>query len=445
MKKLAYHLSLLISIIACCTATPTYALSESQLNFYGQNNIFYYNPDANNAGCVTGGNTNYSGGQVLTGAMTSAIQANQAFYKNAADQYGFDWRIIAAIHVMENSAKRENPANGQGAYQLYSYTNGGTNSNAFLPVGPISDEEFQRQTNIMAELLANNYGAGLNLNTSEGIKTLFFKYNGTASKYKEKAIAMGFSASQAETGEGSPYVMNLFDARRDPNSSEMDSHWPGMYTGDKHWDDTATTTRPGAYTIFTALGGSANSAGSSYDCYVVGSGGGRLAPGASGMTLEEAQAFMEAYKAAISGHSDSDLKSLYGMTDNDCSGGIGYNCVSFSRYFINMYTNNYITNHIKVPLGNGKDIVGNLISGNYGFTDGGSTPRVYSIFSTGSSSGFGHTGVVLGINTNNNTIVIGEAACGSGVSGVKAREESLSDFMTSNYRYAYPNSVNGIY
>lgn len=445
-------LSLLLAIII---ATPAQAgtvspLPDNTLNMYNANGIYYYTPTANvSSSCIPGSNSDYSGAQVLDGATTSAIQANQAFYKESANKHGFDWRIIAAIHIMENSARRANPANGQGAYQLYSYTAGGTNSNAFLPAGPISDDEFQRQTDIMADLIANNYGSGLDLSTPAGIKTLFFRYNGTASRYVDKAIAMGFDSAAANTGEGSPYVMNKYDAMRDPSSPNMSPSWPGMFVGDGRWSDTATSSRPGAYTIYVALGGT--DGGSTMECYIVGAGGGRLPVGANGMSLAEAQAFMEAYKNAVRGVSNDDLKTLYGMTSNNCSGGIAYNCVSFSRYFINMYTNDYVTNHITVGLGNGADIVGSLISGGYEFTDGGHIPQVYSIFSISSgstmcgTSACGHTGVVLGINTNTNTIVIGEAACGSGEAGVRAREESLSTFMSSSYRYAYPNKVNGVY
>ncbi len=425
-------------------------MSQQTLNFYGINGIYYYNPDGDsNSNCIAGSNSNYSGAQVLDGATSSAIQANQAFYVTSAEKYGFDWRIIAAIHIMENGAKRSNPSNGQGAYQLYSYTDGGTNSNAFLPAGQISDDEFQRQTDIMAGLIANNYGAGLDLSSAAGIKTLFFRYNGTAQRYIDKAIAMGFDSAAANTGEGSPYVMNKYDAARDPSSPNMDSSWPGMYVGDGQWSSTATSSRPGAYTIYVALGGT--DGGSVMECYIVGANGGRLVAGANGMTLQEAQEFMQSYKEAVRGVSNANLKTLYGMTDNSCSGGIAYNCVSFSRYFINMFTNDYITNHITVGLGNGADIVGSLISGGYAFTDGGNTPQVYSIFSTSkgstmcNGSACGHTGVVLGINTNTNTIIIGEAACGSGESGIKARSASLNEFMSKDYRYAYPNKVNGIY
>lgn len=445
MKRYLKAIILTLVCLSVIISTPVSAdsrIDDATLNFMGINGIYYYDPFGNTE-CLPGSNTGYTGGQVLTSAQVSAIQANQAFYKEAADQYSFDWRIIAAIHIMENNASRSNPANGQGAYQLYSYTNGGTNSNAFLPPGPITDAEFQRQTNIMAGLIANQYGAGLNLNSAAGIKTLFFKYNGTAGKYKEKAKQMGFSDEEAETGEGSPYVMNKYDAMRDPSSPNMSPHWPGMYVGDGNWSETATTSRPGAYTIYISLGGA--NGGTTYECYIRGAGGGTLPAGESGMTLEQAQAFMEHYKDAVRGVSNADLISLYGMTSNNCAGGIAYNCVSFSRYFINMYTNDYVTNHITVSLGNGQDIVGSLLSGGYAFSNGGSTPRVYAIFSTSKgSAGLGHTGVVLGIDTTNNKIIIGQASCGSGESGIIAFSASLSDYMTSSYRYAYPNRVNGV-
>jgi hypothetical protein len=222
MNKTVLKKILLFTCVLLTTPTTQVyaALDDSTLDFMGTNEIYYYNPNGTpgNNNCLPGSNSNYSGAQVLSGALTSAIQANQAFYQEAAQKYGFDWRIIAAIHIMENSAKRANPSNGQGAYQLYSYTAGGTNSNAFLPAGQISDEEFQRQTDIMAGLLANNYGSGLDLSTPAGIKTLFFRYNGTASRYIDKAIALGFDSAAANTGEGSPYVMNKYDAARDPSS-----------------------------------------------------------------------------------------------------------------------------------------------------------------------------------------------------------------------------------
>lgn len=469
MKKINHHLKTITFILTSLLlifATPNQAFgtnpSRQTLNFYGINGIYYYNPNgSSDSNCISGSNSNYSGAQVLDGATSSAIQANQAFYKQSADKYGFDWRIIATFHILENSAQRSNPSNGQGAYQLYSYTRiPGTNqldpSKAFYPAGQISDDEFQRQTDIVAELIANNYGSGLDLSTAAGIKTLFFKYNGASLKYKQKAIAMGFTQEEAETGEGSPYVMNEYDAIRDPYNTEMVSpDWPGMFVDDGVWDDDATMSgpgrphRPGAYTIYVSMGGI--DGGSVMECYIVGANGGRLVAGVNGMSEDEAKEFMNSYKNAVRGVSDSDLITLYGMTSNGCSGGVAYNCVSFTRYFINMYTNDYITNHITIGLGNGGDIVNSLLSGGYEFTDGGNVPQVYAIFSYDEGNMMcgkkkcGHTGVVLRIDTTTDTIIVGEAQCGLGESGVQARTAKLSDFMSGHYHYAYPKHVNGIY
>ena len=64
---------------------------------------------------------------------------------------------------------------------------------------------------------------------------------------------MGFSDEEANRGEGSPYVMNRYDARRDPNSSQVDSNWVGKYTGDGSYDAGAKDQQWGAFTAYKAL------------------------------------------------------------------------------------------------------------------------------------------------------------------------------------------------
>ncbi len=116
IKKILKTAFLLTSCLTLSlTTTPAHAtLSNTTLDFMGQNGIYYYNPEGStSANCLSGSNATYSGAQILNAATTSAIQANQAFYKNSADQYGFDWRIIATIHIMENSAKRSNQPTGK--------------------------------------------------------------------------------------------------------------------------------------------------------------------------------------------------------------------------------------------------------------------------------------------------------------------------------------------
>ncbi len=197
-------------------------------------------------------NVNYAGDQVWSDSELQMIQANRPFYEEAANKYGFPWQVLAVLHSLEHALLRDNPANGQGVYQLYTYTAGGTNENAFLPAGPISDEEFQRQTDIAASLVSSY---GLNSDSDDGVKRFFFKYNGQAKPYIDKAVAMGFSQEEAMNGEGSAYVMNRFDARRDPTSSGMDPLWPGRYTRDGHYDPSSTTNNFGAYVKYIALGG----------------------------------------------------------------------------------------------------------------------------------------------------------------------------------------------
>jgi len=196
----------------------------------------------------------YNGDPVLSDDSIKKIQENKKFYMNSAKKYGFDWQIIAAIHYRESSLSRVNPPNGQGAYQLYTYTNGGKNSNAFLPAGPISDTEFQDQTDIMAKIIADK---GYDLSTEDGIKTMFFSYNGTASAYKSQARSLGFDEAGANRGEGSPYVMNLADEKRD---SRKNSNWKQISTDGGPMSDPANLI-PGAFIIYQALGGMGSSCG----------------------------------------------------------------------------------------------------------------------------------------------------------------------------------------
>ncbi|MDO4752885.1 MAG: hypothetical protein Q4A36_01445 [Candidatus Saccharibacteria bacterium] len=228
-------------------------IDEALLYFYGMNGIFHYNGETEKCTPGEGGNQNYAGEQVWSDAELLAIEENQAIYEEAASQYGFPWQILAVLHSMETGLRRYNPSNGQGVYQLYSYTGGGSNENRFEPADSISEEEFRRQTLIAAGIVSNMIGDS---SDSDNIKRMFFKYNGVSSKYIERAIAMGYSRAEAENGAGSPYVMNRYDARRDPTSLEMDSAWAGRYVRDGEYDSGSTSTNYGSFTKYEALAGS---------------------------------------------------------------------------------------------------------------------------------------------------------------------------------------------
>ena len=228
-------------------------IDEAKLYFYGQNGIYFYRDDAeDNCGVSDGGNQNYAGDTVWSEAELEAINNNRSVYEEAAKEYGFPWQILAVIHSSETALRRFNPANGQGIYQLYSYTGGGNNANRFEPSESVSDEEFERQTKIAAGVINSMES---DLDEPNSIKRLFFKYNGTSSQYIEKALKMGFSEEEARNGEGSAYVMNRYDARRDPTSAEMDPVWPGRYIHDGQYTPDSTSTQFGAFVKYSALAG----------------------------------------------------------------------------------------------------------------------------------------------------------------------------------------------
>jgi len=254
MKRKGFLIFLVgLFLLPASNVSAAKVIDEKTLYYYGLNGIYHYRGDSEKCTPGDGGNQNYAGEAVWSEAELSAISENQVIYEEAASEYDFPWQVLAVLHSMETGLRRYNPGNGQGVYQLYSYTGGGTNENRFEPADSISEEEFRRQTLIAARVVSGMVG---DLNDSDNIKRLFFKYNGTSSKYIEKALAMGFSQAEAENGEGSVYVMNRYDARRDPTSGEMDANWPGRYVADGQYDPSSTSTVFGAFTKYEALAGS---------------------------------------------------------------------------------------------------------------------------------------------------------------------------------------------
>lgn len=432
----------LSGILTLVITLPTAALTDQQWLMFNKNQINYWNPQGYANGCVSGTNATYSGAQVFSNAEINAITANQPIYEAAANKYGFEWQILAAIHSAEWHNQRSNPNNGQGAYQLYSYTNGGTNSNAFLPAGAISEEEFIRQTDIAASVVRGKIDDNhLDLSKGDHIKRLFYVYNGVSSEYYQKAISMGFSPEQANNGEGSPYVMNRYDTQRDPTNPEVSPYWVGRYTSDGHYDSTSVSNRFGTYVKYLVLGGD----GTSSNGYCVGSS--NLIPG--GMNLEQAKAFMAEYRNVDpSEWGSGGAVGPYNINATSCSGGDLANCVAFTQYFINRYTTYSSKAGGIGGIGNGGAVVSNLLARtDGGFTNGSTTPRAYAVFSISSGTMLcggtpcGHTGIVLGIDTDNNQIIIGEAGCGQPLSWADAHVYKLNDWTNNRHTYAYTDGI----
>lgn len=150
-------------------------------------------------------NTDYRGVEILTSSQVAAVNNLRPFYQQAAQIHGIPWQMLAAIHYREFTFRKEGPGNGDGPYQIW-------NSN--YPVGHYTDAQFQSATNL------------------------------------------GFNSTQATNGEGSPYVMNRYDARRDPTVEPTRSNntW-GQIKTDRGAISYPANNDYGAFVVYKALGG----------------------------------------------------------------------------------------------------------------------------------------------------------------------------------------------
>lgn len=211
--------------------------------------LFGYDNYPNSSGGASGevgNNHDYLGNSVLTVDEIDLLTYNMSFYEKAEAKYNVPWRILAAIHYRENRLKRSGPSNGNGPYQIWGSS---------YKVGTYTNDEFQDATNKAAIFIMNDKGGNnMDLTNDDNIKRIFFKYNGTAQAYKNQAISLGFTSAQAENGEGSPYVMNRYDAIRDPSVAPTSTNrtWGQIKT------DGGSLSYPanldyGAYVVYRAL------------------------------------------------------------------------------------------------------------------------------------------------------------------------------------------------
>ncbi len=255
-------------ITGLCLVTvfiPNTAFAQvSQDDYFSvHNDTTFYDPNfavtctststSSSDGTKTNTNIDYSGNQILNDAQLAAIEANKSTYEQAANQVDIPWQMLAVVHIRESGGKRENPSNGQGVYQFVD-KHGGP-----YPTGPVDDTEFLRQTVLAAEFLkakaqSSNYTGNTNLTAYSGpdvIKDTFFSYNGRSSKYTAQAEALGYSAQQGY--EGSPYVMNKADAKRDPNTATAGT-W-GQIKTDNGPIEYPANQGYGAFVMYAALAG----------------------------------------------------------------------------------------------------------------------------------------------------------------------------------------------
>lgn len=251
-KNLSRKKSIILSsllILSLYPAGVVNALSEEYL----LNDIRYYKEECTPVGGSGSSNgplpsvaTDYKGREIYSSVQMEIIKSNQPFYEKSAKEVGIPWQMIAVIHMRESGGSRENPGNGQGIYQFFN-KNGGP-----YPTGPVSDTEFQRQTDLAANFILSKAGGkseALKNGDDNAVKYTFFAYNGLANAYINQAKNLGFTDEEAANGEGSPYVMNKADEKREPSST-----W-GQIKSDGGGISYPANGDHGAFVAYTALKG----------------------------------------------------------------------------------------------------------------------------------------------------------------------------------------------
>lgn len=223
------------------------ALSSEQRKALDRDAL-YFNTEID---ICTSGSTGSLSAEGLPNDIIKSIQALQSQYEQASTATGVPWQLLAAIHYREsnNDPNRDmqagNPIGGP-------YTNAAT-----YPYGhPTSIEQ---SAEFAAKQLIEASKTGVvkkPINTTspdpEAIKDTLFSYNGRADAYAQQAAQLGFDP-KTQPYEGSPYVMNNFDAKH--TDMKIITHDHGGLDG--------TDTRYGAYTIYAKLGGATGGGGCS--------------------------------------------------------------------------------------------------------------------------------------------------------------------------------------
>lgn len=376
-------------------------------DFFDSNNVAFWDPCEStscsgfNPGQLSAeSNLDYKKKQILNMAQMAALEKNLPIYKKAASPSKIPWQLLATLHIVETGLLKTGPSNGHGPYQVPSET---------YKIGVYDDADFE-DASTKAAVYIKGLAEGRDLSKQENVKYVLFKHSGAQEVYIQQAKDLGFTDEQAAVGEGSPYVMNTADAQRDPTLE-------GVKTA-KTWGElknsTATTltypakTYYGAYIVYASIAGIKLSGGCN----------GGLVSG--GMDIEEANAFMRTYI-----DSPDSVNYLGGAWSDPVFGPLA-NCVSFSNYFVNKYTT------FRSTSGMGATLAGNFLSV-YPEVPSGTEPQPYSLFSTPGPTSDGHTGIILGVNEEAGTMIVGDQAWGAELR--LPREMAISDF---NRRYGQP-------
>lgn len=444
MKRIALYIAALIITVASVTtiSSTAYAVDEanSQSNascdeqFYSSNDVLFYNPCATScsasggagSGTVSSLRGNNNGEKIFNFWIDSGMSATQAAGVTGSMKHE------GGFSPFRQEMSQTWPAGGWGIAQFTWDPGQRGNAKKFVrdAIGAEIFDAYYKNEYGGAVLESNGFvPKGVPLEVNDKFLLAQLNYLLTYIKgFKPSSISARVNGIKSDYGQEVPKGATLYEYLATlVQAGDAAIAWTYLYEYPGDIKNTAQVRADSAADIVGLY-----SAGISTSC------GGNLTAG--GMTLEEAKKFMEEYKTS------ADSVNYLGGAGRDCSGGPLANCVSFSVYFINKYTNIKQFGDGTGGSGHGSEVVGNIVARNPDIGNGHS-PRPYAIFSTEGSQMMcgnvrcGHTGVILGVDTDKGKVIVGEAACGRGNDWTTAREYDLSEFDSDAYTYAYTEGL----
>ena len=423
---LVYSIAVLMLILP---STEASAMTSSQLENFSQNNILFYDPNDN---CAESYQSTYVEEADSYGALSSLqVRFIEEYHDIAvvnSINYGIPWEAVMAQGILESTAGTSDFAIERNNFFGIAAFDSNPNGAYYYDTPAEGWEGYYKNIQVTETYRNNGVFAG---------DTVTDPY-----AYLQAIKKAGYASDP-------DYVKNVGAVVDEIIAYAKEKGWPSsaeLAEVHPEWYENAENNRQGAETSsnssVTAVG-VCTSNGS-------GAGSGELVSG--GMTLEEAEAFMAAYRERAMTRGDwGDVyfqDALISVpSDGACVNGTMNNCSAFTQWFLNKYTT---LGPNGVGLRQGSQAVSQYLSEYSGLIDGGKVPRVYAVMSEGPFSGtsgdgwYNHTAIVLGIDEANDQIIFGEASCG-GYYYPQAKAYSLSEYTNSSSSYgptyAYTDNV----
>lgn len=412
-------------VLAILTPASTYALSQSQMKTYSDWNIFFYDPEGGSCVSMV---SKYAADASSFGSLSAQQVAFVETYHDIAVMhsinYGIPWETVMAQGILES-------ASGTSSFAI--------NRNNFFGIGAFDKNPNKAFRYATPEEGWEGYYKNIRATSTYRAHGVFAGDTVTDPYAYLAAIkAAGYATDEKYVDKVSKVIVGIEDLSRDRGwapSADLANQYPEWFTN-------AESNRQGVNIEPLSDSGIANPVSQCRN----GDSAASLISG--GMTLEQATQFMKAYH-------DEALKFARGtqrflgalVTDSGCSKGTLNNCSAFTQWFLNKYTT---LGPDGVVIRQGSQAVKKYLATYPQLVDGGKVPRPYAVMSRGpytgvSSDGWGnHTGIVLGIDLENDSIIIGEASCGfSFAPGANRYKLSKYTNNSSPYgpTYAYTDNV----